>query len=160
MRAIDSGVKELVAAETGHVAAMPVEKLARTQALFLYQIIRLLHGDVTLRAQGESDIALLQAWLGDLCKVRENLGDAVQLAQHVKRNQAPKWEVNIGCYMSSVKSSLTNFATLQTWIFAESVRRTVIMAYSFLKIYEMMQGPEKGGLKPPSYLAVLIKSLC
>ncbi|KIV78528.1 hypothetical protein, variant [Exophiala sideris] len=123
MRTIHSNVRELVNAETGHIAALPVEKLARTQALFLYQIIRLLNGDVTLRAQGESDIALLQTWLGDLSKVRENLSDSAQLGHHAKRNLAPQWE---------------------SWIFAESVRRTIIIAHSFLKIYEMMQGPEKG----------------
>ncbi|KAI1614674.1 hypothetical protein EDD36DRAFT_234543 [Exophiala viscosa] len=123
MRAIHNGVKKLVNAETGHIPATPLEKLARTQALFLYQIIRLLHGDVTLRAQGESDIALLQAWLGDLCKVRENLSGCAQYGHRETRNPTPKWE---------------------SWIFAECVRRTIIMAHSFLKIYEMMRGPAQG----------------
>ena len=95
MRALHSSVSELVDAEAGRVVATPVEKLARTQALFLYQVIRLLDGDVTLRAQGERDIPLLQTWLGDLCRVRENLGDLAQLGDSVMRNQPPsEWEVS------------------------------------------------------------------
>ena len=95
MRALHSRVRELVDAEAGRVVATPVEKLARTQALFLYQIIRLLDGDVILRAQGERDIPLLQTWLGDLCRVRENLGDLAQLGDSVMRNQPPReWEVS------------------------------------------------------------------
>ena len=95
MRALQSRVSELVDAEAGRVVARPVEKLACTQALFLYQIIRLLDGDVILRAQGERDIPLLQTWLGDLCRVRENLGDLAQLGNSVMRNQPPReWEVS------------------------------------------------------------------
>jgi hypothetical protein len=95
MRVLHSSVRELVDAEAGRVIATPVEKLARTQALFLYQIICLLDGDVILRAQGERDIPLLQTWLADLCKVRENLGDLAQLGDSVMRKQPPgEWEVS------------------------------------------------------------------
>lgn len=94
MRALHSSVRELVDAEAGRVLATPVEKLARAQALFLYQIVRLFDGDVALRAQGEKDIPLLQAWLGELCKVRDNLGDLAQLEDTTARKQPPKeWEV-------------------------------------------------------------------
>ncbi|RYP67545.1 hypothetical protein DL771_007195 [Monosporascus sp. 5C6A] len=93
MLTLHSSVKELVDAEAGRIIATPVEKLARTQALFLYQIIRLLDGDVMLRAQGERDIPLLQTWLGDLCRVRDNLGDLAQLGDSVMRKQPPiEWE--------------------------------------------------------------------
>lgn len=95
MRALHSSVRELVDAEAGRVGATPVEMLARTQALFLYQIIRLLDGDIFLRAQGERDIPLLQTWLGDLCRVRENLGDLAQFGDSVMRKQPPReWEVS------------------------------------------------------------------
>lgn len=95
MRALHSSVRELVNVEASRAVATPVEKLARTQALFLYQVIRLLDGDVTLRAQGERDIPLLQTWLGDLCKVRENLGDLAQLGDRAMRRRPPgEWEVS------------------------------------------------------------------
>ncbi|RYP33992.1 hypothetical protein DL767_004513 [Monosporascus sp. MG133] len=94
MLTLHSNVRELIDAEAGRIVATPVEKLARTQALFLYQIIRLLDGDIILRAQGERDIPLLQTWLGDLCRVRENLGDLAQLGDSVMRKQAPReWEL-------------------------------------------------------------------
>ncbi len=96
MRAIHGSVRELADAEAGRITATPTEKLARTQALFLYQIIRLFDGDISLRAQGEKDIPLLQTWLGELCKIRENLGDLVQLRGGAAREQPPKeWEVRI-----------------------------------------------------------------
>lgn len=95
MRALHSSVRELVNAEAGRIAATPVDKLARTQALFLYQIIRLLDGDIILRAHGERDIPLLQTWLGDLCKVRENLGDLAKHGDSLTRRRPPEeWEVS------------------------------------------------------------------
>lgn len=95
IRALHSSVRELVDAEVAHAIATPVVKLARTQALFLYQVIRLLDGDVTLRAQGERDIPLLQRWLGDLYGLRENLGYLAQLGDSVMRKQPPsEWEVS------------------------------------------------------------------
>lgn len=95
MRVLHNSVKELVDVKTVYVEATLVEKLARTQALFLYQIIRLLDGDVFLRAEGERDIPLLQNWLGDLCRGRDNLRDSAQLGDSVMKRQAPrKWEVN------------------------------------------------------------------
>lgn len=95
MQALHSNVRELLAAETSRAVAMPVEKLARTQALLLYQIIRLLDGDVALRVQGENDVALLKRWLSELYKVRENLGDLAQLGDSVRRKQHPgEWEVS------------------------------------------------------------------
>ena len=95
MRALTRDITNLIASEDRRLIVTPIEKLARTQALFLYQIIRLFDGDVTLRAQGEKDIPLLQSWLGELCKVRENLGDLAGLDESAKRSQAPEeWEVS------------------------------------------------------------------
>lgn len=99
MRSIDRGVKDLLATGAGG-ATMPMEKLAKTQALFLFQIIRLLDGDVTLRAQGERDIQLLEMWLSDLCRVRENLGDLGTGTGNGDRDSVgrkqhpPQWEVS------------------------------------------------------------------
>lgn len=55
------------------VVNTPQEKLARTQALFLYQIIGLFDGDVTLRSNADRNMALLREWVDELCKIRENL---------------------------------------------------------------------------------------
>ncbi len=113
MRALHSSVRELVDAEASRVVATPVEKLARTQALFLYQVIRLLDGDIGLRAQGEKDISLMLTWLGDLCRVRENLGDLAQLGDSVLRKQPPRdWEVS-NCPMSLTIPLLISFAPVR-----------------------------------------------
>ncbi|SPN99085.1 uncharacterized protein DNG_02123 [Cephalotrichum gorgonifer] len=119
MQALYRNVRALIGTEAGRVIVTPAEKLACTQALFLYQVIRLFDGDVTLRAQGEHDIPLLRTWLGDLCRVRENLGDIAKLGGNAVKAQPPKeWK---------------------RWIFAESVRRTIVMAYSVLTLYGMMK---------------------
>ncbi|KUJ14697.1 uncharacterized protein LY89DRAFT_671121 [Mollisia scopiformis] len=118
LRALQQSVRELLAAESQRAMNTPTEKLARTQALFLYQVIRLFDGDIALRVQAEKDIALLESWLGELCKVRENLGYSLDI-EGSRREEPPKeWE---------------------RWIFAESVRRTVIIAYSVITLYGMMK---------------------
>lgn len=97
MRALHNNIQELLDAETSRIIATPAQKLARTQALFMYQIIRLFDGDVFLRAQGEKDMLLFQTWLSDLCEARDNLGDAAQLQDSMIRKQAPEdWEVSAG----------------------------------------------------------------
>jgi hypothetical protein len=96
VRALQSDITGLVGCEGERRLAMtPMEKLARTQALFLYQIMRLLDGDIMLRAQGQRDMPLLNEWVDDLCKVRENLGNLAQLEHVVVRSAPPEeWEVS------------------------------------------------------------------
>ena len=118
MMALSTVVKELIDNESGRMMASPVDRLARCQAMFIYMVIRLLDGDVMLRAQGERDIPLLSAWLDDLSKVRENMGDLAQMGDSVVKQTPVEWE---------------------RWVFAESVRRTIVMAQSFLRLYERMK---------------------
>ncbi|KAI8946470.1 hypothetical protein F4801DRAFT_593362 [Xylaria longipes] len=121
MRALSGNARELVDAEVCRVISTPIEKLARSQALFLYQIIRLFDGDVALRAQGEKDMGLLQTWLSELCHIRDNLGDLARLEYASVREQSPvEWE---------------------KWIFAECVRRTIIMTYAVIGLYELLKDP-------------------
>ena len=68
----------------------PQEKLARVQALFLYQIIGLFDGDITLRSNADRNMPLLQAWLDELCKIRENLRTR-QSINHLDHSRS--WEV-------------------------------------------------------------------
>lgn len=91
IRALHGNVRELLDYEAGRVIATPTEKLARTQALFLYQVMRLFDENITLRSQAERDMPTLETWLGELCKIRENLGN---LGDEPTRNQEPiQWEV-------------------------------------------------------------------
>jgi hypothetical protein len=76
------------------VATTPQDRLARTQALLLYQTIRAFDGDITLHSAGERDMPVLTAWLGDLCKIRENLGDLSEMNATAMRSHPPtSWEV-------------------------------------------------------------------
>jgi hypothetical protein len=94
MMALSTVVKELIEIENGRIIASPVDRLARCQAMFIYMVIRLLDGDVMLRAQGERDIPLLSAWLDDLSKVRENMGDLAQMGDSVVKQTPVEWEVS------------------------------------------------------------------
>ncbi|KAI0449894.1 hypothetical protein F5B21DRAFT_492898 [Xylaria acuta] len=122
MRALSGNAREFVDAEACRVISTPIEKLARSQALFLYQIIRLFDGDVALRAQGEKDMGLLKTWLSELCHIRDNLGDLARLEHVSVREQSPvEWE---------------------KWIFAECVRRTILMTHAVIGLYELLKDPE------------------
>jgi hypothetical protein len=154
LKALQSSVRELIDGEAGRVMISPTEKLARTQTLFLYQIIRLLDGDVMLRAQGERDIMLLQTWLQDLHQLRDNLGNLALLGDTALRQQAPmEWEVSkppVRWFWPDVGLSLLTIMSHQTWIFAESVRRTIFIAHSFITLYDMLRNFESTGTIPPS----------
>lgn len=111
MRALSGSARDLVDAEVCRVVSMPIEKLARSQALFLYQIIRLFDGDVALRAQGEKDMGLLKTWLDDLCHIRNNLGDLARLEYATVREQPSiEWEVRFW-YFVSWEKMLANLAS-------------------------------------------------
>jgi hypothetical protein len=112
MRALQRNVDDLIQSQTALTSVTVTEKLARTQALFLYQVIRLFDGDVTLRAQGERDIPLLRTWLGELCRIRENLGNLADPEDIVARSQPPtKWEVSPTRFRVDRIHLLTHFVT-------------------------------------------------
>jgi hypothetical protein len=95
MRALQNNVHELLENEVDHTVTTPAQKLARTQALFMYQIIRLFDGDIFLRAQAEKDMMVLHTWLGDLCGARNNLENAARAQGDITVKQAPDdWEVS------------------------------------------------------------------
>lgn len=100
IRALHGNVRELLDYESGRTTVTPTEKLARTQALFLYQVMRLFDENIALRSQAEKDMPVLNTWLAELCKIRENLGN---LENDAARHQKPvEWEV---CYLSCSASA-------------------------------------------------------
>ncbi|OLN81129.1 hypothetical protein CCHL11_09666, partial [Colletotrichum chlorophyti] len=123
MRAVCEGAAEILKGArdppsandslTGH------EKLARAQALCLLQTVRCFDGDISLRAQAERDMVVMERWLKDLEGLRDNLDD-VHLLDEVSMRQRPprSWEL---------------------WIFNECVRRTLLMGNIFISLYEMLK---------------------
>ncbi|KAI0396607.1 hypothetical protein F5Y17DRAFT_455885 [Xylariaceae sp. FL0594] len=125
MQALYGNIGNLMAAQADRVVSTPIEKLARTQALLLYQIIRLFDGDVALRSQAEKDMSLFLTWVKELCNTRDNLDDSRMLGDfHKGTLQSVDWE---------------------KWIYAESVRRTVFMAFGVVGLFQLMKDPENIG---------------
>lgn len=138
IRALHGNIRDLLDFEAGRTTATPTEKLARAQALFLYQIMRLFDENITLRSQAERDMPTLEAWLGELCKIRDNLGNLRDDARHQK---PVEWEVrHLPPEAESFLADWLNYP--KRWIFAESVRRTIVMAYSVIVLYSMMKAPD------------------
>ncbi|KAF4208812.1 hypothetical protein CNMCM8927_008761 [Aspergillus lentulus] len=107
-------------ADVGTRAANTVyEKLANTQALWMYQVLRVFDGDIGLRSQAERDMTILEAWLLELEQYRDNLAEVCLLEEAEVRQRAPKsWE---------------------SWIINESLRRTILMGYSFIAFYALLK---------------------
>ncbi|KAK7752734.1 hypothetical protein SLS62_005286 [Diatrype stigma] len=104
-------------------ALTPLEKLARVHALIFYQTIRLFDGDISLGQQAQNDFKLLEAWIGDLLNLRDNLSNCEYLDTPAIRNNPPQsWE---------------------RWVFAESLRRTVVIGYALESLSEVLRGMNK-----------------
>ena len=99
----------------------PVDHLASVQALLLYQIIRLLDGDVRQRADAESDEAVLISW-------NEQLQG---------RFQPPS--LSSGLESSSDLQGAMTIFSWQDWILSESVRRTVLTCYMLQGVYSFLK---------------------
>ena len=105
-KVVDAEVLELLKPSCGGALG---DELARLQALLLYQIVRLLHGDVEQRATAEQQQALL-------------FTRAVKL---VTRSQA---ELRDG-----------EAVDWHTWILAECIRRTALVVYMLYGVYSIFR---------------------
>lgn len=94
LRTLDQNVQELIVVPQLNDNHTIHAKLARVQALFIYQIIRLFDGDVSLRSMAEKDLTLLESWVDDLCACRDNLSEQCQ-AESITPIQQPfiEWKV-------------------------------------------------------------------
>lgn len=121
-RKLSLKVQQLVS-ELERSWSSPTELLSSVQVLILYQIIRLFDGDIQQRAEAESNEPVLIGWTDQL-KAR------MQPLTSVTPASSTSW-------LSSISDPTT---TWQSWIFVESVRRTVLTClmlrgiYSFLKL--------------------------
>ncbi|KAF2690203.1 hypothetical protein K458DRAFT_100106 [Lentithecium fluviatile CBS 122367] len=107
---IESKANELLHS-TEQLRWSPLDLLAATQALLIFQFIRLFDGDIRQRAAAEKAEPILQTWT-------ERLKSRTTEEQTHTTETAPSW---------------------RSWIFGESVRRTITMslfldgAYSLVK---------------------------
>ena len=117
-RSIESRVQDLLASPP---PISPRDCLAHTQALLLYQIIRLLDGDIAARASAERIQPALES-------------SALSLLTHVSFD------------MESLSKELPLFPLTTTksfwadWVFQESTRRTLLIAFFFSQAYRILCG--------------------
>ncbi|KAF4978028.1 hypothetical protein FZEAL_5535 [Fusarium zealandicum] len=105
----------------GERATTPAEKLARVQALVVLDSIRMFDGDVTMRAASEREMPQLLAWLEVLKKLMREL-ESGDPAGSISRDRPP--------------------ANWESWVLLESIRRTVMMGFSFLCLTYMLKSLE------------------
>ncbi|KFA74580.1 hypothetical protein S40288_08147 [Stachybotrys chartarum IBT 40288] len=103
----------------GHKAVTPAEKLARAQALLVVTAIRVFENDLTLKAAGEKDMAVLLGWVEEFLPMIRELGMDNADTSVCKEKPPVKWE---------------------DWIMAESMRRTSFVAYAFICLVAILSG--------------------
>ena len=106
-----------------NIMSPPSDLLAASQALLLYQMIRLFDGDIRLRADAEADEAILMSWI-------------VQLQARLRRPSAEPLLLDDSSMANLV---LSNSTAWQKWIFEESLRRTVLTAYLLQGVYMFLK---------------------
>lgn len=118
MSSIESYVDSLLA---GPEPTTTVERLAHTQSLILYHIIRLFDGDLAARASGERTQAALE-------------DSAMALVAHVDfRTQLA--EEDLPLYPLG-----RTRASYRGWVVHESARRTLLLTFFMLQAYRVMSG--------------------
>ncbi|GKT99825.1 hypothetical protein FLAG1_09837 [Fusarium langsethiae] len=117
-RSIESRVNDLLAAPA---PTTPLECLAHTQALILYQIIRLYDGDIGARASAERIIPAIEA-------------SAVSLFSYAQFDIDPT-VIALPTYPIAPTKTFW-----QDWIQQESLRRTLLFSFYFVQAYRIMAG--------------------
>jgi hypothetical protein len=93
----------------------PLELLARTQALLIYQIIGLFDGDIRLRHLAEQQIPVLSQWQNELvgsASHSRHLGQFILSDRADMSQMEVQWEKSVW----------------HSWLLAESIRRTYLVA--------------------------------
>ncbi|RFU27129.1 hypothetical protein B7463_g9213, partial [Scytalidium lignicola] len=99
----------------------PMDLLASTQALILYQIIRLLDGDIRQRADAESCEPILISW-------------SEQLVGKIRPLRSPNLAGNC-----STADACISTLSWQHWVLEESVRRTALTSYMLQGLYSFFK---------------------
>jgi hypothetical protein len=116
---LQSNVQSLLTSTDPSSSSNPT-LLAATQALLLYQLIRLFDGDVQLRASAEADESIALLWTRELrsrvCHValRRDSTATNPVATFSQTFEDQEW---------------------LTWLFSESIRRTVVTAFMLQGVY-------------------------
>ncbi|KAJ4254292.1 hypothetical protein NW762_009883 [Fusarium torreyae] len=118
LRNIESRVNDLLSTPP---PITPIDCLAHTQALLLYQIIRLYDGDISARASAERIIPAIEA-------------SAISLFSYAK------FDLNGASTSLSLYPIAPTKIFWQEWILEESLRRTLLFSFYFIQTYRIMSG--------------------
>lgn len=118
MNLFDARTKELVSSPE---PTEPLEILARTQALILYQTMRLFDGDIRSHATADALFATLESSVITLMVSipMPNPSDPMELLPVSIEGTETFWKA---------------------WVLQESARRTVLFTFYFIQIYKLLQG--------------------
>ncbi|RGP70163.1 c6 finger domain-containing [Fusarium longipes] len=117
-RSIESRVNDLLAAPA---PVTPLECLAHTQSLILYQIIRLYDGDIGARVSAEHVIPAIEA-------------SAISLFSYAQ------FDIDTAAITLPTHPIAPTKAFWQDWILQESIRRTLLFSFYFVQAYRIMAG--------------------
>ncbi|KAK0647093.1 hypothetical protein B0T16DRAFT_304673, partial [Cercophora newfieldiana] len=112
--------------------------LARTQALFVYQLIRLFDADIRSRAQAEEQMGTLHTWATQMLEsARLDCVTAEYLMNASDSPNIPGGGTNPNNFTLVLNTAAMTDPSLtwQAWILAESVRRVFLMAEYMQSVY-------------------------
>ncbi|KAL7924498.1 hypothetical protein ACQKWADRAFT_286841 [Trichoderma austrokoningii] len=136
-------------ADENMVASGTFHHLSRTQALLIYQIIRLFDGDIRSRAQAENNMDILLSWAGQLW---ESASKDAKSATHDKTSMTPSVYTD-RCGAFRLDGSVT--ALWRAWYVAESVRRTYV---AIIFVHGMYQTLKQGWAFCPGGVSFTVKN--
>ncbi|KAK9355882.1 hypothetical protein V1523DRAFT_403749 [Lipomyces doorenjongii] len=140
---IPSADSSLENISTSSLTLDSLEHIARVQALLVYQVLGLYDGDIRLRHLAETHIPVLNSWMQQMV---EHASQAVCLGGSIISSAHEQTAVGFGL------SDIAHCENLlwYSWILAESIRRTWVIASGIQAIYLMIkQGGEvpcQGGM--------------
>ncbi|KAL1848373.1 hypothetical protein Daus18300_013619 [Diaporthe australafricana] len=125
MRCIETKVDDLLGSAP---RAEPLDVLARTQALLLYQTIRFFDGDVLARSSADATFGELRSSIN-------------ALHDHISWDAAvPPASLATSDNTDSMSLFRSSQGFWKAWIFQESARRTFLVASFFVHMWELLTG--------------------
>jgi hypothetical protein len=110
----------------------PLEHVARVQALLIYQVVGLYDADIRLRHLSETQMPVLNLWLQEMI---ESASQAAHLGSFMFSSAREQTSPDFSLADTSQSDNLLWYS----WILAESIRRTWLIATGVHTIYLIMQ---------------------
>ncbi|KAI0827509.1 hypothetical protein F5Y06DRAFT_283599 [Hypoxylon sp. FL0890] len=110
----------------------PLDHLARVHALFVYQMIGLFDGDITLRAAAEDHMPILTAWVAEMW-------DSAELDAHLYSTTLALGNGGSGSEDTPMAAAANETASWRRWTVSESIRRAWLVVTITQSIYQLFR---------------------